>query len=453
MDLLKKEVVPTLSHSTSSRQETYEWLPEDVEHAYPLTEMQKLLLKEYELALPGSGVYHCLNRYHFRDDRFSQDAFEAALNKSVQETPALRTYLVEQAGRVFQAVSRTLKPNLKIVNLRHLPPAEQDPYIDSQLREDLHRPFKVGDRAPLCRIWLFLRSPEEFEFAASLHHAVVDASGHIKLVERFLRDYEAFRDGVPLQEERPLLGRNQARERLSAEEQALKEDPGATAYWQKTLDSLPRPKLPEVAEKVKQVSPLDGSLPQATAKFLVDLDRKDPGKAEVVVLEAYLRALDEVLGGPSVVGKVTDIKACGVRENPSEIGLFWNMVPIGGLLPVSPAERRRTLERRLTEMEPYTAFPLASLMEMAQGRRLFHATLNFRTFLEKIEVPALRAFEFINMKIMDRYHFPLNLAVGEHPVLPGMHFRFEYDPRFLNRALVCKLEGAFLSALSEVTAY
>ena len=190
---------------------------------------------------PHSPVYNVpfLSRLCGRLDTI---ALQKTLNALVERQEVLRTVFLASRGTPVPFVVKKRIPDLKQVDLRHLPEAQRELEARRLARQEAERPFNLT-RDPMLRSFLFRLSDEEHMFLFVTHHIVFEL-GSLAVLHRDLSSfYNAFVLGkVPqlpeltfqesefaLWQRRTLQG-----ERLEA----------LSKYWKQQLSGAPMVQLP-----------------------------------------------------------------------------------------------------------------------------------------------------------------------------------------------------------------
>ncbi|HEX6291101.1 MAG TPA: amino acid adenylation domain-containing protein [Herpetosiphonaceae bacterium] len=204
-------------------------------NVFPLSSAQQRLwfLDQWS---PGDPVYHlpgCLRLHGSLDEA----ALERSIQAIIQRHEVLRTTFVALAGQPFQIVHPALPVTLALVDLRHLPPTEQEAQVKELSRAEARRPFDLA-QGPLLRTTLLRLSQREHILLLTLHHIVADGWSLGVFWRELGAGYTAFVGGDPLA--LPALSIQYAdfahweQQRLTGERRST-----LLAYWQQQLAGLP----------------------------------------------------------------------------------------------------------------------------------------------------------------------------------------------------------------------
>jgi len=210
-------------------------LPRNVDDAYPLTPMQRLMLL-HAISAAGNGVLLnqvCYDIYGPLD----AEAFRRAWDALVARHAALRTaFLWDGLDQPLQVVRTTVSLPYRSVDLTGLAPDEREQSLEALRREDLETPLTLG-RAPLMRCTIARLAPEHHRFLWAIHHLVVDRWSHGVLFSDLRARYAAYACGdTPQLDPAP-----QFREYVAW---IAQQDRGAAErFWQEELSGVHEPTL------------------------------------------------------------------------------------------------------------------------------------------------------------------------------------------------------------------
>jgi len=173
-----------------------------------------------------------------RNGPLDADALFTSFREIVRRHEIWRTTFAWSQGRLVQRVHSDTEPQIRIADLRHLPPSEREPAALQLARDDLRRPFDLS-REPAVRGCLVTLSDSDHRLFLCLHHMVFDG---LSIYRVFLSElaalYEAGVSGTRcVLEELPLqFGDFAYWQRRNVDEVAM--DALAT-YWRKQLAGAP----------------------------------------------------------------------------------------------------------------------------------------------------------------------------------------------------------------------
>src|SRR4028118_1490901 len=175
-------------------------------------------------------------------------ALEQTFNEIVHRHEALRTTFRMLEGQLVQVIASTLTLPLTLVDLRHLPPTEQEAEIRRLAIQERSRSFNLS-QDPLLRVMLLQLDSSEHVLLLNLHHIVSDGWSIGVLIRELGTLYTAYTNNQPSPlPELPIQYADFAhwqREWLQGVG-ATHESPLQVqlAYWKQQLDNIPRLNLP-----------------------------------------------------------------------------------------------------------------------------------------------------------------------------------------------------------------
>ncbi|WP_394829367.1 amino acid adenylation domain-containing protein [Pendulispora albinea] len=433
-----------------------ERLPDDVEDVLPLTGVQAMVVRAYDSAPPGSGVFHLQQMYEVRARDLSLAGIAEAIELTVRRHPMLRTRLLGPAGadgEVVQIVHRPGPVEVPLEDLTALDPSMQRARLEAALAHDRATRFaRDGARGRLLRFHLFALAPDRAIVFVSAHHAVLDGWSNAELLGELAATYAAVRQGT-----RPMVPAktNVYRELIALERDALRRDRVTRAFWDEYLVDAPRSR--RFAEPLHE-APAHGAPVLATI---------DPGLAEAAItraaacgvqlksllLAAFARLIAELEEQPSVtLATLANRRTARLSDPWGALGLFWNIVPIR----VSPHGDGATpivaVEAELAAIEPHAWMPFPTITG-GDGHGLCTALFNYVHF-HNLRVPNARELQVSHATPgHDRYHLPLNCLVSREPRGNGLHTRFEFDPRFFRPSEIARMARRYQEILDELVGH
>jgi len=422
-------------------------LPEEVEDAYPVSQVQLGMLYHSEVD-PGSLVYHEVLGFRVHA-RFDEAAMREALRRVAARHPLLRTsFDLAAVPEPIQRVHRRVEIPLEVTDLRHLGPDGGDAWME----REKERGFDWS-AAPLVRFHAHLLPGDAFRLVLVEHHVVLDGWSVASLVTEILRLHEALRDGVDDPTAAPPAAR--FRDFVALERQAVASGE-SRAFWRRVMDGAPAAALP----------PRDGGdAPRpGDAPFLLTYppDEVAAGLARVaaaagvplktVLLAAHLRVL-ALLGGCDdvVTGYVTSGRP-ETEDGERVLGLFLNTVPLrvrmdgGSWLDV--VRRAWAAEEALL---PHRRFPLAEIVRDAGGRAPFEVGFNFVHF-HVYDALAAAGMRVEGDRYFQKTEIPLVTSFSVHSATGALRFRLEYDAARLGEAQARAIAGWYSRALAALAA-
>jgi amino acid adenylation domain-containing protein len=422
-------------------------LPDDVEDAYPASQVQLAMLYHTERD-PGSHVYINLNGYRVHT-RWDEAAMREALRRVAARHPLLRTsFDLAAAPEPIQRVHRRAELPLEVTDIRQLDAAAQDAWFD----REKGRGFD-WTRAPLLRFHVHLLSDGAFRIILAEHHALFDGWSVASLMTELLRVFVAVRDGLPDPTGAPPAARY--RDFVALEREAVA-SPDARAFWRGVVAEAPLAALPpregDDTPRADDAPYLWIDVPAETAAGVRRLAAHAGVPIKTVLLAAHLRVLS-MLGGVDdvVTGYVTNGRP-EADDGERVLGVFLNTVP----LRVDVAGATWTeLVRRAWEAEqaviPHRRFPLAEIVREAGGRTLFEAFFNYNHF-HVYDALAASGVRLEGDRFFQKTEVPLLANASVNPATGVLRLRLEYDAARLGEAQVRAIGAWYARALDAAAA-
>lgn len=137
-------------------------LPDDIEDAYPLTQLQMGMLfhSEYNLDTP---IYHNVSSYHLQAP-FNLQYFQTAVQQLAVRHPVLRTsFEMSKFNEALQLVHQVVNLPLQVEDIRHLSVTQQEKVFSNCFKTEKRSLFD-WTKAPLLRFYIHRRSQKTFQF-------------------------------------------------------------------------------------------------------------------------------------------------------------------------------------------------------------------------------------------------------------------------------------------------
>ncbi len=354
-------------------------LTEDIENAYPLTQLQLGMIYH---SSSGDDSYHIIDSMTLRCP-FALEALTLAFSDITASQPALRTsFDLATFHEPLQLIHREPAVVFECFDVRGASEEERDRSQQRFLALQAAQHFDLA-KAPLARFYVHQLTNETLQFTFVHHHAILDGwSVNMLLVDVINRYFEYLRGtALPISPDRSwamqqLVGLE--REALLSQETeqfwSHKIGKGATIQLTQSKRSGVNSKPPTAKTVVSQEVRLSHELSQKMHALAASLGL--PVKS--VALAAHLKVLRLLFGEFDITTGVV----CGVRpENPASDraqGLFLNTLPLrlrmaGGawrdLIIASFEAERELLKHRF--------YPLAALQRKHGSEPIFNAVFNY----------------------------------------------------------------------------
>ncbi|NMP12235.1 non-ribosomal peptide synthetase, partial [Paenibacillus polymyxa] len=445
----------------------------ELENVYALSPMQKGMLF-HSLMEPDSGAYFQQASFDQKGS-FDVAIFRKSLDLLTQRHEALRTNFHQfETGHglePLQIVFRHKNSDLSFEDIRNMPKAEQQAYIQTFKQEDQARGFNLGTDA-LIRVQVLQTDEETYHLVWSFHHIVMDG-WCLSLVtgEVFGTYFALLEQKQP--ELAPITPYGQYIEWLERQdERAAKE------YWssylagfeQQTLlpgaDTSLKDQVADSSESVLSTT-TSGTSKYVSEKITVELDPTWSeamyriAKQQQVTINTLMQSVwglilqqynnnEDVVFGSVVSGRPTAIP--GVEHM---IGLFINTIPVR-----IQSERnatfvdimRKTQEQALAS-GVYDSFPLYEIQALTeQKQHLINHIMVFENYPVEEQVEQLgevrpSAFDITNVEVVEQTNYDLDLIV-----MPDETFRimFRYNANVYDRSTIERMQGHVLHVIEQI---
>ena len=355
-------------------------LPDDVEDAYPMIQLQTGMFYYNELN-PLSAVYHDVFSFHI-NSRFDGEKLERAVNQLVARHPVLRTsFHIAGYSEPMQLVHRQVKVPFSVEDRRGLSSAEQQKRLVDWIETEKRNPF---DRttAPLIRFHTQWQSDNSFQFICSFHHVYLDGWSLAALMTEIFQDYAALMDQTGKTIAAPQIT---YRDFVALERQASTSSE-CRRFWTEKFGDAPVHMLPRLPKSMCEGGHEQRRGPELmfgpeVLEGLKRLAQTAGVPLKTVLVAAHQRVMSMLYGA----NDVTSGLVCNGRPEEIDgeklIGLFLNTLPIrtklnGGtwidLVKQTFAEEQQIIPNR--------RFPLAEIQKLNGGQPLFEAAFDFVHF-------------------------------------------------------------------------
>lgn len=399
-----EESVPVLAVNTAP-----DWLKARYARVYPATEMQRYMIERYQADEARTGVFHAQQAFNLTLDTLDIAALAQALSNAGNAVN-YRTRFVADGGQCFQVVTDSGGPLVEIVDVSSLPPAARKEAVWKCIENDRgnrYDPFDTG-RA-LLRAYLYVFAPNQVEVIISNHHAVQDGWGNIEFLNRAAAHYLE----LAQQHNSPPRADDGVCEEFALMQQAIAADPAQHAFWVERAATLPA--IPEPHRRAggkayaSETVDVEGALIDAVNRVA----REHNLVAKSVYLAAFIGAL-RAHGMDCAIGVVSNGRSEQLSDPLHAMGLFWNLMPFGGLpAGLGATETCLWIQDQLLALEPYSRYPLRKI-EQIGGGRLVSAAFNYVDFHNQQMSDDAQAASalFDGTFTLDNFGMPIEIAIG-----------------------------------------
>ncbi|HEX6347561.1 amino acid adenylation domain-containing protein, partial [Umezawaea sp.] len=444
-------------------------LPDGLEDAYPMAELQVGMVYEMERD-PERKPYHNVHTLRLTG-AFDETRFRAALALVTARHPVLRTsFDMSRYGVPVQLVHPSAEIPLSVVDLRGTPEDTRRATVDEHLAVERRTSLDVTS-APLCRMAVHVLSDTAFQWTVTEHHAVLDGWSLTSTLAEISTTYDDLLAGHDVH---PVPLRSSYRDFIAAERAALASEESGR-YWRERLagtDGSPLPRWSVTADGLGDTvagerhdrdealghGSLVTGLPAELRADVEAFARRAGVPVKTVLLAAHLRVLSAVTGGGDVTtglsfhGRLEEADGAEVR------GLFLNTLPFRVALPDgSWQDLARAVFEAERDVLPHRRYPMAALQRELGGTSLFDVGFVYNDF-HQFGGLAEGAGSW-HLDAADQgpsgstsTSFPLLVSVSREAGADGLRLELEYDTRQLTREQAVLLRDYHLRALRAMTA-
>ncbi|HEY0602095.1 MAG TPA: amino acid adenylation domain-containing protein, partial [Herpetosiphonaceae bacterium] len=352
-------------------------MPESVEDAYPLTQLQAGMLFHSEYSAE-SAVYHNVNTLRLQG-RFDGDALQAATRQLTTRHTMLRTaFDLTSFSRPLQLVQRHAEIPIRIMDLRALPPDRQEQELAAWFEAERRQKFD-WTHAPLIRFQVHLRSDDTFQFSWSEHHAILDGWSVASLLTELFQEYARYGDETIVP---PAPPTSSFRDFVALEQAALNSQ-AEQSFWLEQMQDATMTRVPRWPARAagSALDAIDVPIAPELSQALKRVAREAAVPIKTVLLAAHLRVM-ALLGGSSDV--LTGVVANGRPETVDGervLGLFLNTLPLRQRLSGGTwRELVRATFAAEQQILAHRRYPMAEVQRLLGGQPLFETMFNFVHF-------------------------------------------------------------------------
>ncbi|PCE30154.1 non-ribosomal peptide synthetase [Burkholderia ubonensis] len=400
------------------------------------SDMQTIMLNAYDENLAHrNGVYHVVQSFDVHDPHaeIDVDALRRCLVETLSEQPVFSAVFARRDGGIVR--TRASRPRLAVTvsPAGHARPATG---AGGQAVTVIN-PFDA--ESPLLYASLTRVSPRRARVTLETHHAVDDGWGQQRLLADALDRY-----GQP---PRPTTSRPDPFDAYVLAQQDMSRSTRARAFW---ADYAINPGfLRAPGRRAARIGETDGAIDARTVDALYRLCQGLRVQTKAAFFVAACRAIAALEGDRHVTfGAVTNGRTADIDGSLESAGLYWNILPFS--MRVDPAAEVEQdlvdVHRELNTVADFSLYPLSRILH-AHGGRDFRYSMNFTNF-DGVQRPG--RLESSNWEGQDRFHYPVNLAIGVDRSDGVNHIRIVADDDVLSRDGRSRLIGYLLDELERI---
>lgn len=423
----------------------------------PLSFAQQRLwfLDQFE---PNSPFYN-LSKAVKLSGALNLNAVRRALETIIDRHETLRTSYISVNATPVQVITKDRVMNIPVTDLTKFPEDQREQELESEMQEELQRPFNLS-RDLMLRATLFRLSQEEHLLLLVMHHIASDAWSLNLLLNELGRLYTSYATGLdtnlpPL----PI----QYGDFAQWQKDWLKEDNlnNHLQYWKEQLKNIP-PLLQLPTDRTRPViqtyrgARLTYLMPAEMYESLVALGKQNGATLFMTLLATFKILLhrytgqEEIVVGSPIAGRIRS-------ETENLIGFFVNTLVLRSRLPADLTFQDLLAQMRETALQAFAHqdVPFEKLVEeLRPERSLSHSPLFQVMFvLQNIptQVPEFAGLTFTPMDVETHISkFDLTLYMGKR----GDEFRgrLEYNTDLFDQETMERMLGHFNMLLKAIVA-
>ncbi|MEJ1929594.1 amino acid adenylation domain-containing protein, partial [Nostoc sp. NIES-2111] len=426
-------------------------MPESVEDAYPLSQLQAGMFFHSELSQEQTqATYHNITTLHLKAP-FYLEKLQIVVQCLAERHPILRTsFHLNTFSQPLQLVHRQVTIPLQVVDLRHLSADEQQQELAAWL--EVEQSYKFDwEKAPLLRLQIHRRSEETFQFSFTEHHAILDGWSIALMLTELFTEYFALLNNEDSGIDSPRA--MSFRDFIAKEQQALASGE-CQQYWQEKLDDhtvtlVPRWSATSTNKSAKQVCQQDVTISPELSDGLKQLAKSTGVPLKSVLLAAHLRVLNLLSGQSDIVTGLVTNGRLEQKDGDRILGLFLNTLPLrlqlNGGTWLDLIQEVFQVERELLEFRWY---PLAQLQQNLGGQALFEVAFNFVNFHVYQGLQNQDNVELLEEKSFQETNFPLFADFSLNAFSSEVNLVLEYDAAEFSPAQIQAIGGYYVNALA-----
>nr|WP_158300667.1 non-ribosomal peptide synthetase [Chromobacterium sp. ATCC 53434] len=406
------------------------------------SDMQRIMLEQYQAAPAGLGVYHVQQWFTCDDASLDVDRLLEAFRAAFSAHPIFRTLFVRDGDAIRRVETDAARVRLDAVDIRRDAPRQQQSLVAEYARADLHTPFTPFEAGTeMARLRFFQTTDSRCVVFLSIHHAIDDGWGQQRFFDAVFQQYHRH---API----PMPTRADVFSEYVALQQRMARDAEAMEYWR----LAPFAGKQALERRSDQPATIIEQKRRVASRLVAGVGRCARAR-RIQTRSLYLAAVGHAIAQASrdphvLIGIVVNGRVPELSDPLEAVGLFWNLQPLSFDASECSWETASEIHRRLLRQEKYALYPHSAIFEArSPGREFFH-TFNFTNFRARDSQESdLRDWDGV-----DRFHYPVNIAVHLDEDAEIAEFRLSRDPAHCPDAAAEALFQAFEHALDAIAA-
>jgi amino acid adenylation domain-containing protein len=425
-------------------------LGDDIEDAYPLTQLQLGMLYQMEIS-GGQPRYHNVCSYEIQG-RLDEEALQESARRLVRRHGNLRTsFDLSSYSEPLQLVHNNVEMMVPVYDLRHLPPEEQERTHHAFIHDEWHKVFDLT-KPPLVRFSIHRTSDDRFWFTLAECHAVIDGwSMTSTIAEIFKTHYELLENpALP-----PIPPPTFAFRDYVFQERKMRESRECAEFWERELrDAVPL-RLPRNAASSSDFGPrvhvIEVPISDSLAHELASLAKELSVPIKSVMLAAYLKVLSTASGQQDVLTGFATHGRPEAEGATDARGLFLNTMPFRIRLgSESWAELVQTVFRKEAELLKYRNYPLAALQSKYNSQPLLETEFHYLHFHSVSDLLGTGYVQVHRNIDVSETEFALMGGCHIDPASSRLSFELHGDRTRISEAEMQRLAGYYERALKAI---
>ncbi|WP_264530516.1 non-ribosomal peptide synthetase [Flavobacterium sp. N502540] len=421
----------------------------DIEDIFQVSDMQRILIEEYEKDVIRKGIYHPLFSWTFTDNSFSLNALKSAIDAIQKKHYALRSgFIRTDNGTICQLVKKNQTANSIEKDLSDLSEAEQRVFIKNTIREDIEAQFKINDTQTLAsRFRIFKLAEDSFELMFSAHHALLDGWGGAVFKKELLDFYMSFKADRTVDF---TVSPNASIEHVILSNKVTKSK-DAIDFWHNELQNWKPFKLEENTDTLAGYSTNSMTVPKEVLQKIREQVLTDKTSLKAIYFKSCIETFRKFLNTKNLsVGVVLNGRSDDLVNGLNAIGLFWNILPF--CVDSASSLDNKSIQNKLNKMDEFSKFSAQVIKEKLASDHSF-ISFNFTHFHNSKNTDTPQITEdfptLINEFSIDYYHYPLNVRVGINPNDEDqVSIVLDYDQAFFSESMSHEILAEYINQLA-----